>query len=194
MEMQRNDPVDRIPLFVSALNGAILVASFMAIPGDMPVNLRLSMWLLSLSMLSAASSSFLASGLRGRAWRRCVGDASSSAAVFFCGGIIPLLFSAVLPERFDRIQFLLGVTFVMVGAILVVYLVMRDRKMIPLIPQGAKERPFPWLVFSIGMVGSVLVVLFAAKINRLRSELFKDTYGCGGYNTTTTQALLIHTT
>ncbi|CAN6822119.1 unnamed protein product [Brassica oleracea] len=158
MEMQRNDPVDRIPLFVSALNGAILVPSFMAIPADMPVNLRLSMLLLVLSMLSAALSSFLTSGLRGRAWGRCVGDGLLSAATFFFSGIIPLLFSAVLPDRFDRIQFLVGVTFIMVGAILVVYLVMRDKKMIPLIPQDA---PFPWLVFSIGMVGSVLVVLLA---------------------------------
>ncbi|CAF1707568.1 unnamed protein product [Brassica napus] len=139
MEMQRNDPVDRIPLFVSALNGAILVPSFMAIPADMPVNLRLSMLLLVLSVLSAALSSFLTSGLRGRAWGRCV----------------------VLPDRFDRIQFLVGVTFIMVGAILVVYLMMRDKKMIPLIPQDA---PFPWLVFSIGMVGSVLVVLLAGNV------------------------------
>ncbi|KAF3548884.1 hypothetical protein DY000_02006003 [Brassica cretica] len=147
MGMQRNDPVDRIPLFVSALNGAILVPSFMAIPADMPVNLRLSMLLLVLSMLSAALSSFLTSGLRGRAWGRCVGDGLLSAATFFLSGSIPLLFSAVLPDRFDRIQFLVGVTFIMVGAILVVYLVMRDKKMIPLIPQDA---PFPWLVFSIG--------------------------------------------
>ncbi|KAG2293341.1 hypothetical protein Bca4012_005677 [Brassica carinata] len=144
MEMQRNDPVDRIPLFVSALNGAILVPSFMAIPADMPVNLRLSMLLLVLSVLSAALSSFLTSGLRGRAWGRCVGDGLLSAA-----------------NRFDRIQFLVGVTFIMVGAILVVYLMMRDKKMIPLIPQDA---PFPWLVFSIGMVGSVLVVLLAGNV------------------------------
>ncbi|KAG2326978.1 hypothetical protein Bca4012_035886 [Brassica carinata] len=186
MDIQRGDPVDKIPMFVSALNGAIMVPSFMAITGDMPVDLRLSMLLFLLAILGAALSSFLTSGLRGRAWYRCVADASLSGVMFFCGGIIPLVFSAVLPDRYDRMQFLGEVTFAMVGAILVVYLLMRHEKKIPL-PQdadGNEEPPFPLLVFSVGIVGSVLVVLLAGKINGIRSELFKDTYGCGGYNTT----------
>ncbi|KAL0889685.1 hypothetical protein Bca101_013668 [Brassica carinata] len=159
MDIQRDDPVDKIPVFVSALNGAaVAVASYMALMG---VDIRLSMLLLLLGMLGAALSSFLSSGLRGR--------------------------TAIIPDRrIERIEQLLGVTFGVAGAIILLFLVMRLRKRIPLPhdSHGNLKPDIPWLAFFIAMVASVGMVLLAGKINNLRSANLQKTYSCGRYNTT----------
>ncbi|KAG2261406.1 hypothetical protein Bca52824_068485 [Brassica carinata] len=175
MDIQRDDPVDKIPVFVSALNGAaVAVASYMALMG---VDIRLSMLLLLLGMLGAALSSFLSSGLRGRTWIRCFVDGFLAGAAFFFGGILPTSI---------EIEQLLGVTFGVAGAIILLFLVMRLRKRIPLPhdSHGNLKPDIPWLAFFIAMVASVGMVLLAGKINNLRSANLQKTYSCGRYNTT----------
>ncbi|KAL0711940.1 hypothetical protein Bca4012_018918 [Brassica carinata] len=130
MNIRRDDdPVEKIPVFVSALNGAIMVPSFMAITGDMPVHFRLSMLLLVLAVLGSALSSFLSSGLRGRTWIRCVIDGILVGAAFFSTGIIPVVTSAILPDKVQRST-------------------MDDKKIARPGDQGKPKVEVPWLVIS----------------------------------------------
>ncbi|KAG2331518.1 hypothetical protein Bca52824_002698 [Brassica carinata] len=169
MNIRRDDdPVEKIPVFVSALNGAIMVPSFMAITGDMPVHFRLSMLLLVLAVLGSALSSFLSSGLRGRTWIRCVIDGILAGAAFFSTGIIPFK-----GQRWS------GASVSMVVVIIFLYLWMKDDKKIARPgDQGKPKVEVPWLVISISFIGSIAIVFFSGYINNLRSTILRETYSC----------------
>ncbi|KAL0845497.1 hypothetical protein Bca101_018743 [Brassica carinata] len=182
MNIRRDDdPVEKIPVFVSALNGAIMVPSFMAITGDMPVHFRLSMLLLVLAVLGSALSSFLSSGLRGRTWIRCVIDGILAGAAFFSTGIIPVVTSAILPDKVQRSTMVGGggASVSMVVVIIFLYLWMKDDKKIARPgDQGKPKVEVPWLVISISFIGSIAIVFFSGYINNLRSTILRETYSC----------------
>lgn len=173
MNIRRDDdPVDMIPVFVSALNGAIMVPSFMAITGDMPVHFRLSMLLLLLAVLGSALSSFLSSGLRGRTWIRCVVDGILAGAAFFSTGIIPVVTSAILPDKVQRSTMVGGASASMVVVIIFLYLWMKDNKKIARPgDQGRPKVEVPWLVISVSFIGSIAIVFISGYINSLRSTI-----------------------